>query len=93
MSAGVLRGVWFALGKVVGFGRRRPWGVDAGAVLDRVTRYYQDQVQAREALPATLAALVRAGRNEAAIAAIVAWGESGADPVELLADCRRVLSP
>jgi len=79
------------LGKIVDLNRRPH--LEAELLLDRVTRYYRDQFQAREALPAMLAALVRAGHGEVALAAIVAWGEHGVDPAALLADCRRVLSP
>lgn len=81
------------MGKVVDLSGRRPRRLDSEALLDRVTRYYRERFQAREALPATLAALVRAGQSEAALRAILAWGEVGVDPVDLLADCRRLLSP
>lgn len=83
------RGGTTSMGKLVPFANRQEQA-EVAAALERAGEQFQRRLRARDTLPQVLAALIQGGQQEAAVAAVVAWGSGRAAPEDLLDQCEQL---
>ena len=59
-------------------------------ILTKIGDLYQQRLQAKEELPAVLARLLREGKADLAIEAMLAWGEGQKEPYEILTNLQAI---